>query len=420
MTWAVALFCFFNLTLKAEPPHRALLQEAAAAAKAGDPSTMIAKLEAVRALRPDYPRVLLGLARAYAAAGKGDEAVACLRELADMGLVMNVGPDDAFAALRARPDFAAVERAFTANAGASTTSGDETAWAITDMDGIIEAVATHPATRETFFSDVRNRCIWVRDVSGPTAAMRRFSADSDGLLGVFALKFDATGQTLWAASAAVPEMQGYAAADQGRALLAEYDLASRRLRRTWAVPADGRPHVLGDFAFGPDGAIYATDSAAPVVWRLGPGGTRLEPWLESDDFVSLQGVAAAPDGRSLFLADYANGLWQVALDSGRHRLLRPPAHATFFGIDGLYAVPAGLIAVQNGVHPQRVLQITLDSTGQPTAAAVLRVGHPAMTDAALGEVVNGSFQLVANSGWSLAEGALTPRMITLLSTRLQP
>ena len=107
---------------------------------------------------------------------------------------------------------AAAHAAPTPAAGA-----DEAAWAITDMDGIIEGLAIHPVTLESFFSDVHNRCIWYRDVSGPTAVMKKFSADSDGLLGVFALKIDADRHTLWASSSALPEMKGYTDADKGRA-----------------------------------------------------------------------------------------------------------------------------------------------------------------------------------------------------------
>src|SRR5262245_54600585 len=86
LTLAVAIFCFLCVALHAEPAHRALLREANAAAKASDIPLFIAKLEAARALRPDYPRVLFSLARGYAASGRADDALATLREVAAMGL----------------------------------------------------------------------------------------------------------------------------------------------------------------------------------------------------------------------------------------------------------------------------------------------------------------------------------------------
>lgn len=420
LTLAVAVFCFLCVSLRAEPAHRVLLQEAAAAAKAGDTATVIAKLEAARALRPDYPRVRVNLARFYVQAGRLDDAMQQLRDLAAMGLRMDVERDDAYAPLRDRPGFAELTAAFANNL--TTTGRDETAWAIPGMDGIIEGLAVHPATLESFFSDVHHRCIWYRDVSGESAVIKKFSADNDGLLGVFALKIDAARNTLWASSSALPEMQGYTAADKGRAFLAAYDLGTRRLVGTYPVPPDGREHVLGDFVTAADGTLYASDSTAPVIWRLAPGAAALEKWLESDEFVSLQGLALSADGRQLHVADYANGLWQVDLASRTPRRLPAPAHTTLFGIDGLYAVPGGLIAVQNGINPQRIIRIDLAADGTPAAVRVLGAGHPAMSDLALGQVVAGHLDFIGNAGWELhgKPGARpAPRTVTVLRTPLE-
>lgn len=420
LTLAVAVFCFLCVSLRAEPAHRQLMQEAAAAAQAGDTATVIAKLEAARALRPDYPRVRINLARFYVQAGRPDDALQQLRDLAAMGLHLNIERDDAYAPLRARPGFAELAAAFAANLGAA--GRDETAWAITGMDGIIEGLAVHPATLESFFSDVRNRCIWYRDVSGGSAVMKKFSSDTDGLLGVFALKIDAGRNTLWASSSAVPEMKGDTEADKGRAFIAAYDLGTRRLARTYPITPDGRGHVLGDFVADTDGTIYVSDSAAPVIYRLAPGAASLEKWLEFGEFSSLQGMALSADGRQLYVADYANGLWRIDLATRTPALLKAPAHATLFGIDGLYAVPGGLIAVQNGTSPQRVIRIDLAADGTPSAVRVLGAGHPSMSDLALGQVVAGHFDFIGNAGWELyakPDARPAPRDVVILRTPLE-
>lgn len=420
LTLAVGVFCFLCVSLRAEPAHRQLMREATAAAKAGDTTTVIARLESARAARPDYPRVLNNLARYYLQAGRNDDAVAVLREMAAMGLRVDLAGDHAFAAIRDRADFPALAQAFAVNQAA--TGRDESAGAIADMDGIIEGFAVHPTTLETFFSDVHNRCIWYRDVSGSRAAMKKFSTDADGLLGVLALKIDPARNTLWASSAALPEMKGYTEADKGRAFLAAYDLKTRRLRDTYPVPADGREHVLGDFIVATDGTIYVSDSTAPVIWRLTPGATAIEKWLETDDFVSLQGIALAAGGRQLYVSDYANGLWRIDVATRTPTLLAAPAQSTLFGIDGIYAMSGGLVAVQNGINPQRVIRISLDADGTPEAVKVLSAGHASMSDLALGQVVNDHFDFVSNAGWALFEKTkppLAPRTITILRTPLE-
>ena len=99
------------------------------------------------------------------------------------------------------------------HAGVRSTTG------ATELTAAIEKekLAIHPVTLESFFSDVRHRCIWYRDVSGEQAVVKKFSTEADGLLGVFALKIDVARNQLWASSSAVPEMQGCTAADRGKA-----------------------------------------------------------------------------------------------------------------------------------------------------------------------------------------------------------
>ncbi|MDI1248759.1 MAG: hypothetical protein PSV13_07850 [Lacunisphaera sp.] len=296
---------------------------------------------------------------------------------------------------------------------------DEAVWGLADMDGIIEGLALHPVTNEAFFSDVHNRCIWTRDPSGSDAVLKRFSTESDSLLGVFALKFDAEGRTLWASSSALPEMKGYTAADKGRAFLAAYDLPTRRLRRTYEIPADGRKHLLGDFVLDRAGAIYATDSFAPIIWRLPAGAERLEKWLDFADFKSLQGIALNADQRFLFVTDYSKGIWRIDLATRAAVLLAAPEGAELRGLDGLYPVPGGLVAVQNGTKTHRILRVDLDDRGAPVRSRVLFTGHPAMTDLSLGQVVQGRLHFIADSGWLLyANPAATParRRVTILST----
>jgi len=420
LTMAVAVFCFLCVSLRAEPEHRQLLQQATAAAKAGDTATVLTKLEAARALRPDYPRVLINLARFYTQAGRPDEALPPLRTLAAMGLRLNVERDDAYVPLRDHPGFREIAAAFAANL--TPAGSGEPVRTLPGMDGIIEGFAVHPVTGESFFSDVHHRCIWHRAAGGEPAGLEKFSTDADGLLGVLALKIDAGRNTLWASSSALPEMKGYSAADTGRAFLAAYDLATRKLVRTYPLPADGRRHVLGDFTVGSDGTLYVSDSASPVIWRLAPGAAALEKWLETDDFVSLQGIALGADGRLLYLADYANGLWQVDLATRTPRLLAAPAHATLFGLDGLYPVRGGLIAVQNGVNPQRVIRLDLAADGSPAAVRVLAAGHPAMSDLGLGQVVGGHFEFIGRSGWGdfeQTQGPTAARTVPVLRTPVE-
>ena len=427
-------------TLSAAPRHTTLLREAAAAAKEGDNATALARMEKAAKLRPDYPRVQLNLARLYAALQRPDDALAALQRLADMGLHLTIAADPGLASLKEMPRFQTLAQRLAPEAMGKETS-DEAAFSLTDATGIIESCLVDPETLLWYFGDVRNRCIWKRDVSSDTAVLKKFTHDDDALDGVFKLVLSADRKTLWAATATVGAMSGPDAEDGKRTALVAIDFATGRVRARFPVPDDGRKHLLGDFVIAADGTLYATDSFSPVIWRLPAGGTALEPWHESDEFLSLQGIAFDAAGQNFYVADYANGIWRIDAATKTPSLLTAPTNATFFGIDGLYTVPGGLLAVQNGVNPQRVLRIeglpvasglgptSTTRSSQATTlqnpsvtARVVAQGRPAMIDLALGQVFNGRFHFVGNSGWALFDPPpATPpaaRTVMIYSTAL--
>lgn len=409
-----------SVSLLAAPRHAGLLREATVAAQAGDLPGALSKLEEAAKLRPDYPRVQLNLARVYAALQRPDDALAALQRLVDMGLQMNLAADPGLAPLRDLPRFQALVAAL--QPGTLMPDADNDAFALSGVTGIIESCLVDPETQVWYFSDVRNRCVWQRGPGENDGRLRKFTSDEDALDGVFKLALSADRKTLWAATASLAVMTGPDAEDGKRSALVAIDFATGRVRARYPTPDDGRKHLLGDFIVAPDGSLYATDSFSPVVWRLAPGATKLEPWLESDQFLSLQGITLGEDRRDLFVADYANGIWRISLDHAAASLLTPPSNSTFFGLDGLYAVPGGLLAVQNGVEPQRVLRIE-PKEGGPSPARVVAARRPAMTDLALGQVFNGRFHFVGNSGWALFDPppAHPPsaRTVTILSTAIE-
>ncbi|AOS45538.1 SMP-30/Gluconolaconase/LRE-like region [Lacunisphaera limnophila] len=405
--------------LSAAPRHRLLLRESAIAAQAGDNPTALAQLQEAAHLRPDYPRIQLNLARIHAAMNQPAEAIAALTRLADMGLQMTVATDPGLASLRDLPAFQAVAARLTAGPAVPPATAT-VALVLPDVTGIIESCLLDPVTRQWYFSDVRHRCIWRRDPG--TDALTRFTSPEDALDGVFKIALSPDQSTLWAATATIGVMTGPDAEDGKRTALVAIDFATGRVRARHPAPADGRKHLLGDFVIAADGSLFATDSISPIIWRLPAGGTALEPWLESDDFLSLQGLAISSDGNTLYVADYANGIWRVPLATKSPALLLAPADATFFGIDGLYAVAGGLLAVQNGISPQRVLHIE-PAVAAHSPARVLALGGPELTDLALGQVLAGRFHFVSGSGWALfdppAATAPTERTVLIHSLALE-
>ncbi len=425
----VALALWLNvIAAAADVPSAAqamrLAREGAAAAEAGDVATYLTKMESAAALRPDFPRILVNLAAAQVAAGRPDDAVATLERLAAMGMSSPVERSDDFAALRPRPEFKAVVKKLAANL--YPKGQGEVAFSLRDVTGLIEGIMWREKTDQFYFGDVNGRAVWRREKDG---RLSRFTPEGDELFGVFGLALDEANGAMWAATSAVPAMRGFTPDQDGTAALAEIDLETGAVRRVIPVvrrAGDRYSHVLGDLALATDGAVWVTDSGGPVLWRLAPGGAALEPAVEHAEFLSLQGIAILSGGVAV-LADHANGLLRVDLGSREVRRLEPPLGMTLIGLDGLALAPTGeLLAIQNGLRPNRVLRLELEGAAEAIATVtVVESGHLTMAAPSLGCIASGGdFFFVGNAGWTRFEDTggqpSTPRSVPIFKASLAP
>jgi hypothetical protein len=381
--------------------HLDFRREAEEAYRRKDYAAALTASKSALALRPDSPPYLHNLAALSALTGDAAAALSYLRQLAALGVAMPIERDPDFAKLQGTPGFLEVLRQLGANReprGAADVFAE-----LPGRTGIIEGIAFRARTGDLFFSDVHQRCIWRRDRTGQIV---RFTADDEELLGIFGLALDEAHNTLWAATAAVPEMSGYNPEMKGLAAIAEFNLATSELRRVIPIPSDGRDHGLGDLLVAPDGTVYATDSIAPVIWRLAPGDEEVDKLVDSPVFSSLQGLVLVE--RTLLVADYSNGLFAIDIGSGDITALAPPPNTTLLGIDGLVGVPGGIVAVQNGVEPQRLLHLGLSPDMRSiTACRVLAAALPHFTDLTLVTLASDRPTLIAGAGWEGFDPAKT-------------
>ena len=193
----------------------------------------------------------------------------------------------------------------------------------------------------------------------------------------------------------------YRKEDAHRTAVLRYDLETARLEKRYEVPADSKSHVLGDMTLSPSGDVYVSDSVDGTVYTIHPGQDKLEVLVPKGNFGSPQTPALTPDGTRLLVADYTLGIAIVDLQSGGIGWLDVPASLALTGIDGLYVAPGGLIAVQNGTHPERVIRIWTD--GAYTKALrweAIEKAIPELGDPTHGVLVGKQFYYIANSGWN--------------------
>jgi outer membrane protein assembly factor BamB len=231
---------------------------------------------------------------------------------------------------------------------------------------------------------------------------------ADGTWGMFALGVDSARGSLWATTAALPIAAGYSPADSGRSALIEYDLRTGARRARFVAPDSGA-HVLGDLVVGSSGAVYVSDGLGGGVYALAPRGDSLRVLVPRGTFSSPQTPALSSDGATLFVPDYSVGIAAVDIASGSVTWLTHSDSLALVGIDGMYRVGQELIAVQNGLEPNRIMRLTLDPPMRRVVRAVAVARGPGAPSLTHATVSGGWLYLIAKSGWERAadDGTMT-------------
>ena len=348
-------------------------------------------------LAPWSVRARYNLACAQALAGRRAEAVGSLEDIAARGVAMDAAHDADFAALHGMPGFEAVLRRMAALEAPFGRS--RLAFTLPERDLITEGIAHDPRSGDFFVSSVRKRKV-VR-VSRDGQARDFVLPGQGGLLSALALGVDPVGRSLWVSSEAMPAMEGPRQDPQGRSFVAEYDLDTGRLRRTLGPPEGLAEARLSDLSVGPDGSLAVSDPRTGRVYLLAPGQPGLRVLVDEGPLVSPQGLAWTPDGRRLFVADYAQGVASIDPGSGRVELLPGPENAALTGIDGLVYARGSLVGIQNGLRPHRLLRLELaQDAARIVGASLLERANPRFDEPTLGVRVGDELYYVANSQYS--------------------
>lgn len=377
----------------ADSSWRQHYQAAAAALDVGDSAAYRAQLVLVYRAVGATPRLVARLARA-AIAGKDTAAAARWTfTLAAMGLPFDTALGTAYAVMHGSAALAALRR--TNDAARGEVDGSDVAFALADPDLVIEDLKYDAPRHRFLLSSVHRGGIYAIDATGRVTTV--IPPRSDGAWGMYAVGIDERRRSLWVTTIALPGAAGYARDDSARSALLEYNLVNGRFRRR-LVPAESGGHALGDLTVSPDGTVYVSDGLGGGVYALDPGAASLRALLPSGALSSPQTPALSPDGRRLFVPDYSAGIAVVDLRTARWHWLAHSDSLPLTGIDGLYQVLGDLVAVQNGLMPNRIMRLRTDASDRIVRATVLVRGGEG-TDLNHALPLGNQLYFIARSGW---------------------
>jgi hypothetical protein len=158
---------------------------------------------------------------------------------------------------------------------------------------------------------------------------------------------------------------------------------------------------------------FVSDSESPTIFMVNEKSGTLQTWLKSDaaTLPSLQGLDFSTDGKTLFAADYSNGIFTIDVAKKTLRNLPSPDSCVVSGTDGLYYFKGNLIGIQNGTNPQRVVRFRLNKAqSRIEGLDILEASHADFEEPTLGVIVGAELYYIANSQWEKVndKGAVAP------------
>jgi outer membrane protein assembly factor BamB len=190
----------------------------------------------------------------------------------------------------------------------------------------------------------------------------------------------------------------YTASDSGRSALLKLDLSTGALRARYSAPDSGA-HALGDIVVAPSGAVYVSDGLGSGVYALDSGSAALRTLVPRGVLVSPQTPVLSSDGATLLVPDYSIGIAAVRIATGAMRWVAHSDSLALTGIDGMYRVGNDIIAVQNGLEPNRITRLTLDASMRNVVRATTIARGAEARDLNHATISRGWLYFIRRSGW---------------------
>lgn len=367
----------------------AVAASAAASAPAAEPTPLERQLKRIRELRTERPGdglLIYYEALTLASMGQAGPAVTALKQLEGrrLGLVPTKGAG--FDPVWDDPDFQASRRRLMEDEPATETA--PVVLRLEDPRLIPEGIAYDGRRKVHYLGSIAQRKVVAVNARGEVSD---FSKSTDNLETMLGLAIDAPRDRLCGVSTNGFEL---AARQQRRNEVVCWSLAKGRLIQRVAVPDAVQ---LNDLAFGRDGTVFTTDSAAGSLWVLRPGERRFMRVGESGGLRGANGVAISPDGN--VYVTLSTGIARVNALTGHVTRLPQPDDVASGGIDGLYWHEGDLVGIQNVTNPGRVVRIALTEDGQRIRGLTVLQSHhhPAFNEPTTGVIVGDALHVIANS-----------------------
>jgi sugar lactone lactonase YvrE len=342
----------------------------------------------IKALEQLLPRLvdrgaaLFLLAHDYARFGELEKALDLLKQCVALHEGFDPGGDTAFAPLRSRSEFLSlVESVRQQNPPIRRA---HVAFTVPQDDLFPEGLAVDASKRVFYMgSEYHNKIVGISETGEVTDFVKEGVYD---LMPVGGVHVDVD-HSVWCAT------------DPGkknRSEIVHFDAQGKLLERY--TPSTAGPHGLNDLVLRGKNEIYVTDTEGNQVFHIDRETRQFTELNVGRPVFEPNGITVSDDSNVLYVGDDL-GVIRMDLRTNEAQDVKPAAHDTMAGVDGLYWYEGGLVAVEYGTGAYRVMRWKLSPNGREvTSSETLERGTTMVRDPTTGAIFDGKFYFMASTG----------------------
>lgn len=229
-----------------------IFKESKKAADAKDYPKFLQLTQKLDSMRPMHPSISYNLATAYALNNNNAKAFEVLKRIAFADSRVDISDDPNFAAFVKSTDYNVLQ--LLRKVQDVTISGSKKVNTLNEKLLHPEGLA-YVEGQGWLATSVRKRKIVSFDSKSGNCT--DWLTDKD-MLAVFSIKSSKDGKYLWAATAAIPEMEGFDTSLEGKAEVLKIDIASKKIIKRFTV--DGS-HLFGDLLVTASETVYVSEQS---------------------------------------------------------------------------------------------------------------------------------------------------------------
>jgi hypothetical protein len=369
-----------------ESSLKVLYEESIAAYEAKDYKSFLGYSIRLNGIRPNHPTLSYNLAAALALNNKEDDAIAALKHHLGMNASKAYMKDDDFISLRESESYIQIE----AYVDSLNTRIERSKLSLTlpQKEDHFESITHDPADNSFYLGSVNTRSV----LKFQRGVLVKYLSGRVDLFAVMGLDIDKKRNVLWICSASLPQMNDYSDSLANLSSVFAIDLYTGNVLKTFMV----KNATLGDIISDTKGNAIASDSHRNKLYNFSLAGYQVLMELPKE-IINLQGLAL--NKKSLYIADYLTGLYEINLDDQSLNKLDNNGLYSDKGIDGLLFYKDGLIAFQNGTTPKRVFALGLDKS-IVTQVKTIDQSLAYEGESTQGVIVKNELVFIASSAWN--------------------